>query len=684
MHFLYPAFLFALFFLAIPVLIHLFNFRRYQKVYFSNVQFLKEIQEQQSSRKNLKERLILASRILALAFLVFAFARPYIPGANAAIAGKQQVVSIFVDNSYSMQALNREGSLLDEAKQRAKEIASAYHINDRFQLLTQDFEGKHQRLLSRDEFNDAVDAVKISAQSRTLQQIVNRQQNLLEMQREGIRSIYLISDFQTNLGTAQPVRADTGIRINLVQLKAGKLPNVAVDSVQLLSAVHRPGESEKLVVRLRNYADETAEKIPLKLRINGIQKALGSYTLKPRSVQYDTLVFSGLQAGWQKAQLTLQDNPVTFDNEFYFSFNVRQQMPLLLINGGTVNPYLKAVYASDSFFAPRAVPDGNVDYAALNSYPLIALSDINSLSTGLSQQLKAYVAKGGTLLVFPPVNADLPNYRSFLQSVNAAYPEKLVAGDTRVSAINLQNEVFKNIFDDFPQNPDLPQVKKYYSLSSSAGYRAENLMTLPGNQPFWTAYKSGRGKVYLCAVPLNEEFSNLPRHALFVPIMFRIALLSGHDQPLFYTLGNDGNIEVPSVQSSDKQLLTLVKGNQRIIPDARQREGSTLLYMPDQLTETGLYELKRQDSLVSVIAFNDNRKESDLTYFNAAELAKLLPQAGPVIDAGKGSLKGTITETNFGLQLWKLCIILTLIFLAIEILLIRFYKTQHKQLIQPV
>jgi hypothetical protein len=161
-------------------------------------------------------------------------------------------------------------------------------------------------------------------------------------------------------------------------------------------------------------------------------------------------------------------------------------------------------------------------------------------------------------------------------------------------------------------------------------------------------------------------------------------LLSGHDQPLFYTLGNDGNIEVPSVQSSDKQLLTLVKGNQRIIPDARQREGSTLLYMPDQLTETGLYELKRQDSLVSVIAFNDNRKESDLTYFNAAELAKLLPQAGPVIDAGKGSLKGTITETNFGLQLWKLCIILTLIFLAIEILLIRFYKTQHKQLIQPV
>src|SRR3954462_8918804 len=111
MYFLYPAFLFALLSLAIPVVIHLFNFRKYKKVNFSNVQFLKEIQEQQSSRRNLKERLILASRLLALVFLILAFARPFIPGQNAATSGRQNVVSVFVDNSYSMQTLNREGAL---------------------------------------------------------------------------------------------------------------------------------------------------------------------------------------------------------------------------------------------------------------------------------------------------------------------------------------------------------------------------------------------------------------------------------------------------------------------------------------------------------------------------------------------------------------------------------------------
>ncbi|HEY8782366.1 MAG TPA: BatA domain-containing protein [Mucilaginibacter sp.] len=684
MHFLYPAFLFALCFLAIPVLIHLFNFRRYQKVYFSNVQFLKEIQEQQSSRRNLKERLILAARLLAITFLVLAFVKPYIPGQNAANSGKQQAISIFVDNSYSMQTLSREGSLLDEAKRRAKEIAAAYSINDNFQVLTQDFEGKHQRFLSRDEFDDAVDAIKISPQSRSLQQIVNRQQSLLNMHKAGPASLYVISDFQKNMAGSQPVKTDTGLRISLVQLKANSLPNVAVDSVALLSAIHRPGESEKLVVRLHNYAGEKAEKIPLKLLINGAQKALGTYTINARSVQYDTLIFSGLQAGWQRAEITLQDNPVTFDNQFYFSFYVKQQMPVLLVDGGIPNPYLKAVFAADPFFSAKRVPDGNVDYASLNTYPLIVLSDLNAISTGLAQQLKIYAGKGGTLLIFPSANADITSYRSLLEPLNAPYPEKLMTEDTKVSAINLQNQVFKNIFENFPQNPDLPVVKKYYRLSTSFNNRAENLMVLAGRQPFWAGYSYHKGKVYVSAVPLNEDFSNLPRHALFVPVMFRIALLSGHDQPLFYTLGRDQSIEIPPVQTSEKQILKLVKPGQSIIPEIKQQEGSTLLYMADHLQETGLYDLKKQDSTIAVLAFNDNRSESDLSYFTAVELSKLMPQGASVLQDGRGSLKNDVTETNFGLQLWKLCIFLALIFLGAEIALIRFFKTDRQQVSHPV
>ena len=684
MLFLYPFFLFALLSLIIPVLVHLFNFRKYQKVYFSNVQFLKEIQEQQASRRNLKERLILASRLLALTFLVLAFARPYIPGPNQANNGRQQAVSIFVDNSYSMETLNSEGSLLDEARRRAKEIASAYNVNDRFQLLTQDFEGRHQRLLNRDEFNEAVDAVKISPQSRTIQQIINRQQSLLGSQPATIgRWSYIISDFQTNMVGRHALKTDSGTRFSLLQLKSGALPNVAIDSVYLLSAIHRAGESEKLIVRLHNYADEKTENIPLKLLINGEQKALGSFTLNARSVQNDTLGFSGLQTGWQRGEIQLQDNPVTFDNKFYFAFNVKQQMPVLIVDGGMPNPYLKAIFASDAFFKVTDVPDGNVDYAALGSYPLIVVSDVRSVSTGLSQQLKTYVSKGGTLLVFPAADADLASYQAFLQPMYAAYPQKLVTGAVRVSAINLQNPVFKNIFESYPQNPDLPLVNKYYQLSQPSRGSGENLMELPGKQPFWSAYQNAKGKVYVSAVPLNEDFSNLPRHALLVPVIFRIALLSGHDQPLFYTLGQDQSMEIPPIQNSGKQILKLVKGAQSVIQDVRQQEGSTVLYISDQLHETGNYQLKQQDSTIAQLAFNDSRRESDLSYLSAGDLKRLLPRDGNVLQAGKASLKAELNEINFGLQLWKLCIILALIFLGAEVILIRYIKFEKQRSYQP-
>jgi hypothetical protein len=672
MHFIYPAFLFALLTLAIPVIIHLFNFRKFQKVNFSNVQFLKEIQEQQSSRHNLRERLILASRLLALFFLVLAFARPFIPGQNSAGAGRQNVVSVFVDNSYSMQTLNREGSLLDDARQKAKEIASAYNINDRFQLLTQDFEGKHQRLLSRDEFNDAVDQVKISPQSQKLQDIIGRQQSLLLARPGTTKAAYIISDLQKNMAD-KPLKVDSSIAYSFIQLKAGNLSNVTVDSVWLLSAIHRPGESEKLVVRLHNYAGEKAEKIPLKVLINGEQKALGSYTIAARAVQNDTLSFMGLQAGWQQGEVQLQDNPITFDNKFYFSFNVAQQMPVLLIDAGIANPYLKAVFAADVFFKTRNVPEGNVDYGALSTYPLIVLSDIKAISTGLAQQLKTYVSKGGTLAIFPSANADLANYRLFLQGMNAAYPEKLITEVNKVSGLNRQSPVFKNVFESFPQNPDLPVVKKYYQLSA-AHVAADNLMTLTGGQVFWAGCNSGRGKVYVTAVPLDEEFSNLPRHALFVPVLFRIALLSGHDLPLFYTLGQDEALEIPPVQIAEKQLLKLSKGEQSIIPDVRQQEGSTLLYVSDQLHEPGIYTLKKQDSTLAALAFNDNRSESDMSYLDAAALKEIMPKSSALITGGNASLKGIVAETNLGTQLWKLCIILALIFLAAEIVLIRYFK----------
>ncbi len=680
MAFLYPGFLFALLALAVPVIIHLFNFRQYKKVYFSNVQFLKDVQKQQSSRSNLKNRLILLSRLLALAFLVLAFARPFLPVGNQENAGKQQAVSIFVDNSYSMQTLNREGSLLDEAKRRAKEIAAAYSVNDRFQLVTQDFEGKQQRFLNRDEFDQAVDEVKISPQSRSFQQVLERQKALFGSDRNAVPISYLISDFQKNMGK-NSIASDQKTKLTLVRIKASALPNIAVDSVWLLSPLHQPQAAEKLVVRLHNYGNEKAQKVPVKLLINGETKALGSYNLDAKSVRQDTLKFSGLKAGWQNGEISLNDNPVTFDNHFYFTFRVQQQLQVLQIADKVPNKYLSAVFASDAFFKAGFSPAGNVDYSALNHYPVIYFNDVKEVSAGLAQQLQNYVKQGGTLVVFPSGEANLASYKNLLQPLNADYLLKLVAENTKVSSINLKNPLFKDVFERMPENPDLPQLKKYYSLSSNQQNLKNNLLELPGKTSFLSVYNSGKGKVYLSAVPLDETFSNLPRHALFVPLLFRMALLSGHEQPLFYTLGENELLEIAPIAKMDEQPLHLQKGQISLIPDVRQINGNISLYVADQVRETGDYKLTRKDSVLAEIAFNDNRQESDLNYLTDQELKTDFAAIKTVsyLPAGGLSLTKQVAEVNSGVQLWKLCLILVLLFLAAEVLLIRFYKVNRQQ-----
>ena len=682
MRFLSPGFLFALLTIAIPVIIHLFNFRKFKKVYFSNVRFLKNVQIQTSSRQHLKDRLILAARILGLTFLVLAFARPYIPSPIQENASQNQVLSIFIDNSFSMETLNKEGTLLDEAKRRAKEIASAYSLNDKFQLLTNNFEGKNQRLLNLDEFQNAVDEVEISTSRKDLGQIISRQKDVFLKEPNSLKTIYVISDFQNNTLSSVPVPSDSSVTMRLVRLKANSQPNISVDSLWFSSAIHKPGDSEQLIVRLKNNSDEEALNIPIKLLINNEQKAIGTLSVKARSTAADTLSFSGLEGGWQNAEIEITDYPVVFDDKFYFSFNVQQSLPVLVVNGGGENEYLNSVFRSDSFFQLSNSSSGNINYSGLDSYPLLILNELPEISEGLSQQLQAYCKRGGNIMVFPDLKNDQSALKKFLQSLGTDIPLEVLTAENRVSVINLQHPVFKGVFENVPQKMDLPVLKKYLRYSSLSTTNRHNLLELPGNIAFLSEYGYGNGKVYLSAVPLNTESSNFARHSIFVPIMYQAALLSIRAQNLFYQLNSEQMIELPKITLNPNQNLKLRKDKFEAIPDLRQNGNFSQLYIADQIKQVGNYQLFKNDSLLAILSFNDAGSESDMTYASDQEIrnnfeGKKIELLNPVA----GSMDNMIKSVNQGSSLWKICLILALLFFAAEILLIRFYnKVQIKPL----
>lgn len=676
MNFLYPGFLFALFAVAIPVIIHLFNFRKFKRVYFSNVAFLKEIKEQTSSQEKLKNLLILLCRILAIIFLVFAFAKPYLPTQNKIDASKGNVVSIYIDNSYSMEAVNKEGSLLDEAKRKAREVVKAFEINDRFQLLTNDFEGKHQRLLNGEEFLQAVDEVKISSASKKLQQVINRQQAIFKGTAN--RFAYLISDYQQGFAGDELIKTDPNTNISIIKLDGNSLPNVAVDSVWLLSPVHQPNSTEKLVVQLRNYGDEDAKNIAVKLEINSQQKAISSLNIAAGKTALDTLSYSGLSLGWQKGKISIKDFPLTFDDQLNFSFNVNKEQKILAINGAQSGRYIKALFGADSYFNLTEMPEANINYSALQNYSLIVLNELSNPASGLAQELKAYINNGGSVLVFPDLNANPQVYSSFLTSLNLPAVAELNKKPIKVSGIEIKHPLFKDVFENLPKNLDLPQVNRYFSYAYNSRDIKEDLLSLPANQFFFAKFSKGSGAVFLAATGLNADDTNFAKNTLFVPLLYKIAFSSVREQPIYYVTTQSNTLEVAKTNVGTNQSLKLVADGFEIIPEISQTNGKTLLYTADQIKTAGFYEVKQSDSTLAVVAFNDNRVESDMHFDERAQLEKLFAKKQVTfLDQKSDSVANAVNTKNSGTELWKLCLILSLVFLAAEILLIRFYHTKN-------
>lgn len=676
MGFLFPRFLFALLLITIPVIIHLFNFRKFKKVYFTNVKFLKDAQLQTSSTQKLKERLILLSRILAIIFLVLAFAQPYFKDKTDKNAFKNAVVSIYIDNSYSMEAVNKNGSLLDEAKRNVKELVDAYSLNDKFQLFTNDFNGKQQRLITKEELLDQLNDIKISPIVRDYQSVINRQQNFLLKQQQVKRVAYLISDFQKQ--NQASLNKDTAINFYLIPLLANDLPNISVDSVYFLSPFHQPNQKENLVYKVTNHSDKAAENIPVKLNINGLQKAIASLNIKPNSSQTDTLIFSGLLGGWQKATISIKDYPIVFDDILNFTFEVKNQLPVLGIFENQGQQNIKFAYQTDAFFKFNEVDLSQINYTGLNNQQLIILENLKSISSGLTQQLKQYLENGGSLTVFIPLNADLANYQSFFKTIGTDYPTSLIAENIKAKKIDLTHPIFTDIFEQTPKNIDLPVTYKYFSSSSLTKTTKEVLITGEGNQALFDVFKIGKGKAYISFIPIEKEVSNFSQHALFLPMLFKMALLAAKDQKLFYTIGKNQEVEIPNLNIPENQNIIIKNKEIEVIPELIKKPAETMLYFADQLKKQGVYDVRLKDSLLTSFALNEDRKESALAFYNRDELLKIFGiDTKNIFKTNTQPIASQIETASFGISLWKLCIILTILFLLMEILLIRFFKGKN-------
>jgi hypothetical protein len=688
MSFLHPYILWGLLAVSIPVIIHLFNFRKFRKVYFTNVRYLEELKQQTRKQSKLRHLLVMISRMLAIAALIFAFAQPFIPhGRSAARPDAVNQVNVYIDNSFSMEALSSAGPLLDLARVKAREIAAAYRSTDMFMLTTNEFEGSHRHWVSREEFLQLLDDITITPTVRTVSEVVNRQNDSYFDAAGKSKISYLISDFQLGIDDFEQFATDSLMSVRLVPVEAVRRENLYVDSCWFVSPVYQLDQNVKLVVRVVNDAGTSYEKVPLKLIVNGNQKALASFDIQPGTFLDVELPFTNYEAGIQYCTVEITDYPVVFDDQMFLVYKVAGSIPVLAINGRDESIYLNSLFGKDSAFSFVNNSYKNIDYNRLQEYELVILNELEELSSGLQQELTTYLDNGGNVLVIPSAKADMQVFREFLSSTGSNYYHNFIGEETRVSALDEDNPVFADVFEKKAgdrqnfDNTDLPVVEGFYEITRQSQSSQITVMSMLNGKPFLTRESAGNGLVYLLAVPLDEEYSNFARHAVFVPALYRIALLSAATDPLYYIIGRDTRIDLSNSFLSGDQPLKIISSTDdyEFIPGQQMLNKKLNLRLYNQVKKAGHYKLMKNDEVLKGLGFNYNRKESSMKFADRGELENMVGryQLNNVEILGEKGLplSDTIKDMNQGTMLWKLFIILALVFLAIEVVLLRFWRS---------
>lgn len=650
MHFLNPQAFWAFLLLIIPILIHLFNFRRVRKIYFSNLAFLSNIKQERKSRSNLKRILILATRMLALTALVLAFSRPVFVREQE--LSPSQSLAIYVDNSMSMQQTDLAGNtLLTNALMGVESLLRNFPATQ-VAFITND--QKMIRWEPSERVLEQLAEVGFSKRTTTLG-AVNEKINPLNPD-----EFKVFSDFQRSVSQLDPILSDTTKKISLYYQHSPVDGNLYIDSVYLDKP---PGISggNKLHIAIRNTGTEKKDDVLIKLFRSDRQLSSFSIAIEGKSVEVVTVEIGVNDEIGGNYRVEIEDSPIVFDNNYFFTINQNKKPLVMILYKGRPNAYLKNVFSNSEHFALIQNSIDNISFQEVVKSDLLVLDHLNDFPQWLVSQLNDLP---GNVLVVPGVSVNISNYASVLGFPITEHSSQ----ETAISAVALAtNPFFEGIFLKKNDRMSLPQVRVKYRPT---GFHHTLLTTNAGN-PFLA--RSGERNTYFITTPLADSVTNFHKHALFVPVMYKL-VQSAVTPRLAYRL-DESYIAIASDSLTGQSTLKLARTNDSYIISARIQGNDAVLQLPEVLEDPGIYQLISGNDTLQSIALNYNKLESEIETIPADEVRKRLSGYDHVKLYEITDVQEFIKKNNrdeAGDSLWKYALLLALIFIVSELLLLRF------------
>ena len=641
MQFKHPEILYTLFLLVIPIIIHLFQLRRFQKVVFTNVQFLKNITLQTRKSSQLKKWLTLITRLLLLACVIIAFAQPFI--ANTDSFNTKNETVIYLDNSYSMQAKGNNGTLLNSAIQDLIE-----HIDEKesITIFTNDITFTNTTIKAIK--NDLIQ-LEYSPTQLDYDAVILKGKKAFSKDKSSTKNLLLVSDFQQKNKVLE-VENDSLVKINIVQLKPADVNNIAIDSVYISKT---DIETVELTVQLKNQGT-AIETLPVSLFDGDNLLAKTSVSITNEAETMFTLPLNKVFSG----RIMIDDASLQYDNILYINSDKRDKIKVLAINEAD-DVFLKKIYTEDEFVL-ESYNSNAINYNSIEMQNLIVLNQLKSIPNALITVLKSYSDNGGSILIIPSNDVELNSYNQLFANYKLPSFSSSNPFEKRVTNINFSHPLLANVFEKQVQNFQYPKVNTYYPLGNAS---ATAVLSFEDN----AAFLNQNNNVYAFSAAIDDVNSNFKSSPLIVPVLYNIGKQSLKLPQLYYSIGNDYTIDI-TTQLSQDEVLTLHKDDESLVPLQQTYTNNVALMTNEYPDKAGVYEVKNEQEVLKRLSFNYQRNESLLAYHDISNLVD--GNNTTSIALAMDTIKST-TNVN---ALWKWFAIFALAFLIIEMLILKFLK----------
>ena len=669
-----PIILYLLLLLIVPIIIHLFNLRKYQNIFFSNLFVLKTIKQETRKKREIKKWLILFCRLLLISTLIISFAKPYLKSKN--ISKKANFFSIYIDNSLSMDILNPQTnkSLIQEAKDIALDIVNSLDEGQKINIITNNYSYNNQNFQSKEKVIKIINNITTSPFNTNICNILERQKNLTE----GRKSIYkfIISDFDKNFIKNSKCNISEEEKLETIHLTSIYENNISINHCVFEQPFHKKGEKSTMMIEFENHGKEDLDSIQFRLYINDKTRGVFSMNISNNSIEKKYIDIINTEDGhmFGKIELLHEDSYI-FDNTLFFSYEIKKKIKILSIYEESPTEEIFAVF-NDPVFELKQYNKNQIQISELKKYDLIILDHLVQIPSGFDFNLNKILEKEHNVLILPSEKLNLKSYNSFFDSYSIDNLLEWRDKEIKTNFINTNHWIFSNVFEDIEENIDLPIINGYFKTENQNLTKSRNnILKLLNNDLLLAEYTRKGGSIFLCTSPLNSNYNNFTNHAIFLPIMHNICR-NNNTEKLYHTIEKNLEIKLSNVFSEiDIPIIKYFEEKKEKIsffPDLKTTKNNNYLKLNNDILKSGNYHIfsknRSETNFRKYLSLNYQRNEGDFK----SDVNHKKNLASLNLDLNNFDKQNIIEKKPIDLTFYL--IIISIFLFLTELLLLKFWK----------